>query len=230
MQPSTGVAISVIVPLLNERRVLRQLIAELQQHRQNGCEVILVDGGSHDGSTELARAAGLAVLTSEPGRARQMNTGARRARGDILLFLHADTRLPGGAITLIRRALADESRTWGFFAVQIEGSSRLLRLVAFLMNQRSRLTGIATGDQAIFVRRTTFERLSGFPEQPLMEDVEISRRLKRTARPVCLRARVSTSGRRWETRGILKTILLMWTLRFAYWVGARPETLARLYR
>ena len=230
MQPSTGGTISVIVPLLNERRVLQQLIAELRQHRQNGCEVILVDGGSHDGSTELARAAGLAVLTSEPERARQMNTGARRARGDILLFLHADTRLPDGAIKLIRRALADKSRTWGFFAVQIEGSSRLLRLVAFLMNQRSRLTGIATGDQAIFVRRTTFERLSGFPEQPLMEDVEISRRLKRTARPVCLRERVSTSGRRWETRGILRTILLMWTLRFAYWAGARPETLAKLYR
>lgn len=229
-RPSTDGAISIIVPVLNERQVLPRLLAQLESHSREGCQVLLVDGGSQDGSANFAREAGFAVLASEPGRARQMNTGARAARGDVLLFLHADTRLPDGALRLIRRALADESRTWGFFAVQIEGSSHLLRLVAFLMNHRSRLTGIATGDQAMFVRRTTFERLAGFPQQSLMEDVEISRRLKRTARPVCLRARVSTSGRRWETRGIWRTIILMWTLRFAYSVGVGPETLARLYR
>lgn len=232
-QPDESVAldaISVIIPMLNERGVLPQLLAELERHRRSGCEVIVVDGGSRDGSAELAREAGFTVASSQPGRARQMNTGARCARGDVLLFQHADTRVPDGAIGLIRGALTDESRTWGFFAVRIEGSSHLLRLVAFLMNQRSRLTGIATGDQAIFVRRTTFERLAGFPEQPLMEDVEMSRRLKRTARPVCLRTDVATSGRRWEKRGIWRTIILMWTLRLAYRVGVRPETLAKLYR
>jgi rSAM/selenodomain-associated transferase 2 len=222
--------ISIIVPILNERAILPQLLVELERHQRSGCEVILVDGGSHDGSPELARESGFAALTSPPGRARQMNTGARCAHGDVLLFLHADTRLPAEAVAFIRRAFADESRTWGFFAVQIEGSSPLLRAIAFLINHRSRLTSIATGDQAIFVRRTAFERLAGFPEQPLMEDVELSRRLKRTARPICMRARVATSGRRWEARGIWRTIILMWTLRFAYWVGVRAENLAKLYR
>ena len=222
--------ISIIVPILNERRILPQLLAELEKHRGSGCEVILVDGGSQDGSAELARASAIAVLLSEPGRARQMNTGAAGASGDVLLFLHADTRLPAEAPALIRRAFTDDSRTWGFFAVQIEGSSPLLRVVGALMNLRSRLTRIATGDQAIFVRRTTFESLKGFPEQPLLEDVEICRRLKRIVRPVCLRARVVTSGRRWESRGILRTIILMWTLRLGYWAGVRPATLARRYR
>lgn len=222
--------ISVVVPILNERHILPQLLSELDKHRRSGCEVILVDGGSRDGSAEFARESGFAVITSRPGRARQMNTGARCARGDVLLFLHADTRLPPEAVALIHRGFADECRTWGFFAVQIEGASPLLRVIAFLMSHRSRLTSIATGDQAIFVRRTTFERLTGFPEQPLMEDVEISRRLKRTAHPVFLRARVETSGRRWESRGIWRTIILMWTLRFGYWIGVSSENLAKLYR
>lgn len=222
--------VSIIVPILNERRILPQLLTELEKHRGSDCEVILVDGGSNDGSAEFAREWKFNVLTTQAGRARQMNAGARGARGDVLLFLHADTRMPPDAVILIRRAFTDESRTWGFFGVQIEGVSPLLSVIAFLMNHRSRLTSIATGDQAIFVRRTTFEHLRGFPEQPLMEDVEMSRRLKRTARPVCLSVRVATSGRRWEARGIWRTIILMWTLRFGYWVGVRSESLARLYR
>lgn len=222
--------ISIIVPMLNERHVLPQRLTELKKHRRCGCEVILVDGGSQDGSVELARESGFEVLSSPPGRARQMNAGARSARGDVLLFLHADTGLPAAAVMLIRRAFADESRTWGFFAIQIEGRSPLLRVIAFLVSHRSRLSGIATGDQGIFVRRKIFERLNGFPEQPLMEDIEMSRRLKRSARPIYLPARVITSGRRWESRGIGRTIALMWALRFGYWIGVPPESLAKRYR
>lgn len=222
--------VSIVVPMLNECQVLPQLLEHLQPYRRADCEVLFVDGGSRDGSAELARRAGFAVASSPPGRARQMNAGARLVHRELLLFLHADTRLPAGADTLVREALSDEVRTWGFFQVQIAGRSRVLCLVAFLMNHRSRLTGIATGDQAIFVRRSIFERVGGFPEQPLMEDIELSKRLKRTARPVCVGVRATTSGRRWESRGVLRTIVLMWALRLAYWLGVRPEILARRYR
>ena len=192
--------------------------------------MLIIDGGSQDGSDDCARRAGFSVTASAAGRARQMNAGARLARGELLVFLHADTRLPADADRLVREALSHASRTWGFFAVRIEAGSPVLRLVAFLMNHRSRLTGIATGDQAIFVRRSVFERVGGFPDQPLMEDVELSKRLKCTARPVCVRLPVATSSRRWESRGVLRTIVLMWALRLAYSLGARPQTLARWYR
>jgi rSAM/selenodomain-associated transferase 2 len=216
--------------MLNERQVLPRLLEHLQPIRREGCQVLIIDGGSEDGSAELARRAGLVVAGSIPGRACQLNAGARLASGELLLFLHADTRLPAGADALVREALANEVNTWGFFQVRIEGRSPWLHLVAFLMNLRSRLTGIATGDQAIFVRRSVFERVGGFPEQPLMEDIELSKRLKRTARPVCVGPHATTSGRRWESRGVLRTIVLMWALRLAYWLGARPESLARRYR
>ena len=158
-----------------------------------------------------------------------MNTGALQATGDVLLFLHADTLLPPDADRLICQALA-AGKAWGRFDVRIDGRPRLLRVIAWLMNVRSRWTGIATGDQAIFMTRAAFDAVGGFPVQPLMEDIEMSRRLLRLSRPACLRAHVLTSGRRWESGGVWWTILLMWRLRFAYWRGVAPERLAALYR
>jgi len=225
-----GVSISIVVPMLNEVHALTDLLPDLQSLRRNGCEVLLVDGGSEDASVVMAERAGFTVLKSPRGRARQMNAGARAARGKLLLFLHADTRPPADAHALIREALSDRSRVWGFFKVRIEGRPRMLRVVSFFTNLRSRLTGIATGDQAHFMERSAFERVGGFPDQPLMEDVELSRRLKRVTPPVCVDASVTTSGRRWESRGVWRTIFLMWRLRLAYWLGAHPENLAKAYR
>lgn len=225
-----GASISIIVPMLNERAALPDLLTHLDALHRHDCEVLLVDGGSDDGSTEWATAHGYPVMRSERGRARQMNAGARAAKGDILLFLHADTRLPGEALRWVEQALSPADAVWGRFDVRITGRSPPLKMVATLMNWRSRLTGIATGDQAIFVRRTTFAAVGGFPDQPLMEDIELSRRLKAVAAPNCIKARAVTSGRRWEANGVWRTILLMWSLRFAYWRGASVETLAARYR
>lgn len=219
--------LSVIIPALNEATTLPATLAGLPP--QDGrWELILVDGGSHDGTVALAWGAGIRVLTADRGRARQMNAGAALARGDSLLFLHADTRLPPQALPAVVRAL--ERHHWGRFDLNIDGRPPLLRVIALFINLRSRLSGIATGDQAIFVRRECFERVGGFPDQPLMEDIELSKRLKRLSAPACLRLRACTSGRRWEERGIWRTIWLMWRLRFAYWRGTDPEELARAYR
>jgi rSAM/selenodomain-associated transferase 2 len=186
--------------------------------------VIVADGGSSDGTVELAAPLCDRVLTAPRGRALQMNAGARPARGDALLFLHADSVLPARADELVCGAL--EARVWGRFDVVIEGRAPLLGLIGCAMNVRSRLSGIATGDQAIFVRREAFP---GFPEIALMEDIEFSRRMKRLGPPACLRAKVRTSGRRWESRGVLRTVALMWRLRLAYFLGAHPDELARRY-
>ncbi len=222
--------LSVIIPVLDEAETLPQTLGTLQALRREGNEVIVVDGGSRDGSAELA--AGLAdqVLLAPRGRALQMNAGARRARGECLLFLHADTLLPAGAAEMIAAGLAATGRAWGRFDVRLSGRPWPLRLVEALMNLRSRLTGIATGDQALFVRRAAFERLGGFPEIPLMEDIALCKRLKRISPPLCLRQRVITSSRRWESNGIWRTIALMWRLRLAYFLGADPAELARRYR
>lgn len=222
--------LSIIVPMLNEAVALPAMLAQLAHWRTRGCEVVLVDGGSTDGSAALAGIAGFTVVEAERGRARQMNAGVVAARGEVLLFLHADTQLPADADAAVRVALADTRREWGRFDVRISGRSPLLRVVAALMNLRSRLTGIATGDQAIFVRRDAFAAVGGFPLQPLMEDIEISRRLRCRSRPVCLRQRATTSGRRWEQRGVWRTIWLMWRLRWAYWRGVPAEVLAEAYR
>ena len=219
--------LSIILPTLDEAEGITACLAPLQGLRQAGHQVVVVDGGSRDGTPGLAAPLADRVLAAPRGRARQMNAGAARAEGDAFLFLHADTRLPEAAAARIAAALVDH--VWGRFDVRIEGRPALLRLVAALMNLRSRLTGIATGDQAIFVRRTVFEALGGFPDQPLMEDIELSRRLKRFGRPACLSARVRTSGRRWERHGVWRTILLMWRLRFDYWRGVPAERLARRY-
>lgn len=222
--------LSIIVPMLNEAVALPAMLAQLAHWRTRGCEVVLVDGGSTDGSAALAGIAGFTVVEAERGRARQMNAGVVAARGEVLLFLHADTQLPADADAAVRVALADTRREWGRFDVRISGRSPLLRVVAALMNLRSRLTGIATGDQAIFVRRDAFAAVGGFPLQPLMEDIEISRRLRCRSRPVCLRQRATTSGRRWEQRGVWRTVWLMWWLRWAYWRGVPAEVLAEAYR
>ena len=187
--------------------------------------MILVDGGSADGTLQIGAPLCDRALSSPRGRAAQMNAGARDARGDVLLFLHADTRLPPEAEKEIMEGLINHA--WGRFDVTIDGRHRLLPVIAAAINLRSRLTGIATGDQAIFVRRDAF---GGFPEIALMEDVAFSRAMKRRGRPACLRSRVVTSGRRWESHGVLRTVALMWRLRLAYFLGARPDVLARRYR
>jgi rSAM/selenodomain-associated transferase 2 len=222
--------LSIVMPVLNEAPHIVATLQALRGARAEGVEVIVVDGGSADTTDLQARPWADQVLTGPRGRAKQMNFGATHARAEVLLFLHADTRLPADALARIDAALADARKAWGRFDVRITGRSSVLRLVAAMMNLRSRLTGIATGDQAIFVRRDAFVRVGGFPEQPLMEDIEISRRLRKLSRPACLHARVTTSGRRWERDGVWRTIALMWRLRLLYWVGVRPERLARMYR
>jgi rSAM/selenodomain-associated transferase 2 len=221
--------LSIVMPTLNEAAVLGDQLAALQPLRRRGHELIVVDGGSADGTAALASGYADAVLDAPRGRASQMNAGAAVARGQVLLFLHADTRLPALADAAILRAVAAR-RAWGRFDVNITGRARMLRVVAALMNLRSRLTGIATGDQAMFVTREAFACAGGFPAQPLMEDIELSRRLKRVGRPACLRERVCTSGRRWERRGVWRTIFLMWQLRWRYWRGEPAARLAEAYR
>ncbi len=221
--------LSIIIPMLNEAAQLPELFAHLLPFQRAGCEIVFADGGSTDGSARLAEIAGFAVVNAQRGRARQMNAGVAAVGGDVLLFLHADTRLPEGAEQHIEQALSGV-HGWGRFDVCITGRPFMLRVIGQLMNWRSRLTGIATGDQAIFVRRIVFERVRGYPDQPLMEDVELSKRLKQISRPACIAQCVSTSGRRWEERGVWRTILLMWRLRWAYWRGADAGELARRYR
>jgi rSAM/selenodomain-associated transferase 2 len=220
--------LSVIIPALDEAETLPATLAALQPLRSRDHEVIVVDGGSLDATREIARAGADRVLDAQRGRARQMNAGARAAAGDVLVFLHADTLSPPDADECIRRAL-DAGRAWGRFDVRIAGANRALGIVAWLMNLRSRATGIATGDQAMFVRRGAFEQAGGFPEIALMEDIALSRALKRVSRPACLRERVTTSGRRWEEGGIARTVALMWWLRLRFFLGAEPARLARSY-
>lgn len=219
--------LSIILPVLDEAAGIAASLDALRPLRAAGHEVIVVDGGSRDGTVALAAPRADRVIAAPRGRARQMNAGAVAAQGDALLFLHADTRLPEGAATVIADALARHD--WGRFDVRIEGRPATLRGVAALMNLRSRATGIATGDQAMFVTRAAFDATGGFPDQPLMEDIELSKRLKCLGAPACLRARVTTSGRRWERHGIWRTILLMWRLRFAYWRGVPAERLVARY-
>jgi rSAM/selenodomain-associated transferase 2 len=220
------VKLSIIVPAWNEAQGIAATLQALAPLRARGHEVIVVDGGSGDRTPQIATQLADRVLETPRGRARQMNAGASVALGDAFLFLHADTRLPPHADRRIEQALA--LRSWGRFDVRIEGGA-LLAIVAFCMNWRSRLSGIATGDQAIFVRRQAFESIGGFPDLPLMEDVEASARLKRISPPACLRERAVTSGRRWRRHGVLRTVWLMWRLRLAYFLGARPDELARKY-
>jgi rSAM/selenodomain-associated transferase 2 len=220
--------LSLILPVLNEATTVVAQLTKLQVLRARGAELLVVDGGSNDGTVVLAAAGADRLLDAPRGRALQMNAGARASRGEVLLFVHADTTLPPDADALIGAAIAGGA-VWGRFDVSIDGRHPLLPLVAAMMNWRSRLTGIATGDQAMFVRRDAFLAVGAFPEVALMEDIALSRRLKAVARPACLRARVRTSGRRWEQHGVLRTIVLMWRLRASYFFGADPQQLAVRY-
>ncbi len=227
---TTRPALSIVMPVLNEAAGMGVTLQALAPLRARGVQLVVADGGSSDATVALAQAAGATVVTAPRGRALQMNAGAQQADGQALVFLHADTLLPENADQLIAQALADGQAVWGRFDVHIIGQPRMLRVVAAFMNARSRWSGMATGDQTMFMTRAAFDAVGGFPTQPLMEDIEISKRLRQLSHPACLRAKVRTSGRRWETRGVWRTVLLMWRLRFAYWRGVAPEHLAELYK
>ncbi len=226
---TTPPTLAVVIPVLNEGATLAARLAALRDLRARGVQIIVVDGGSRDDSVAIAEDHADRVLTAPAGRASQMNAGAAACVSDLLLFLHADTLLPDRADDLVHQALVD-GRVWGRFDVRFDADRALLRTVAAMMNRRSRLTGICTGDQAMFMRRAAFDAVDGFPPLALMEDIELSRRLKRLSRPACLRARVLTSARRWQQHGAWRTIALMWWLRAAYFFGVDPVRLQRWYR
>ena len=220
--------LSIIMPVLDEAPHIVERLVHLQTLREQGVELIVVDGGSADGTAELCGALANRVLLSARGRATQMNTGAAASRGRVLLFLHADTRLPDLALQAVLTAIAGGA-SWGRFDVRIDSGHLVLRIVEAMMNWRSRLTGIATGDQAIFVLREIFTSVGAYPDLPLMEDIALCSALKHVAQPACLRETVVTSARHWEKHGVLRTILLMWRLRAAFFFGADPQQLALRY-
>ncbi|MEN8169608.1 MAG: TIGR04283 family arsenosugar biosynthesis glycosyltransferase [Pseudomonadota bacterium] len=221
-------SVSIVIPALNEESSLRSLLPGLASDN-HVVEVIVADGGSSDATPAIVTEFGAKLVQANQGRARQMNAGAAAATGNILFFLHADTELPTYAFQLIEDAIANGA-LWGRFDLRLSSSHWLLRIVERMINWRSYLNGIATGDQGIFLRRDLFESLGGYADIPLMEDVELSKRLKRQARPCCIHQPLITSSRRWEQFGILRTIVLMWQMRLAYFLGVSPESLARRYR
>jgi rSAM/selenodomain-associated transferase 2 len=220
-------ALCIIVPVLDEAEHLERALHDLQRFRERGARIVVVDGGSRDDTLAIARAHADLALVAPRGRAAQMNAGAAACPADVLLFLHADTRLPDNADMLVHEAA--RTNAWGRFDVRIDSTRPLLRIVSWAMNLRSRLSRVATGDQAMFVRCESFEAAGGFPDIALMEDIALSRTLRRLAPPACLRARVTTSARRWERHGVWRTIVMMWRLRAAYFLGADPARLALRY-
>ena len=222
--------ISIVIPVLNEAANMVALLTPMQPLRRRGYEIVVVDGGSGDETVRLARPLSDKLVVSARGRSRQMNVGAAHARGDVLWFVHADSRLNPQLPAQLEAAL-NAGHCWGRFNVRLSGRGMALRLIAWSMNQRSCLSGIATGDQGIFVERRAFQAIGGFPDIPLMEDIVLSRRLKRLARPACLPGPLIASSRRWERHGVWRTVLLMWRLRLAFFLGADPHRLhARYYR
>ncbi|MDO9214720.1 MAG: TIGR04283 family arsenosugar biosynthesis glycosyltransferase [Methylococcales bacterium] len=215
---------SIIIPALNEEQGIKECLLALQHYRDQA-EIILVDGGSHDQTISIATPLVNKILKSDQGRAKQMNSGANAANGDILIFLHADTYLPDHALTLINNGV-----TWGRFDIRLTGTHWMLAIIAFMMNWRSRLTGIATGDQVIFVTKAAFNAVNGYQNIALMEDISLCHALKKLSPPLCLRAKVHSSARRWQEFGVFKIILLMWSLRLGYFFGENPAVLARLYK
>ena len=220
--------LSIIIPTLNEADIVAGALTRLQSLRSDNIELIIADGGSTDNTVALAEPLVDQVWFSDPGRARQMNSGAMIASGDYLLFLHIDTQLPEDFADVWQR-IQQYQPLWGFFKVKLSGSPSLLRMVEAFMNLRSRITSIATGDQCIYVRCELFERLEGFADIPLMEDVELSARLRRHKRARWIEQSVITSSRRWEKQGVWKTVWLMWRLRLSYFFGADPKQLAHRY-
>jgi rSAM/selenodomain-associated transferase 2 len=222
---------SIIIPTLNEAKNIKSCLLALQALKNSSiaCEIIIVDGGSTDNTLAIAGPLADKVITSTQGRARQMNKGAKKAAGKILLFLHADTFLPDNALEIINLSLSQTTGSWGRFDIQLKGEPFLLKIISTLMNWRSRLTGIATGDQVIFVNKDLFNQVKGYPEIPLMEDIRLCTQLKKITPPICLKQKVTSSGRRWEQFGVIKTLLLMWSLRLRYFFGENPELLSILY-
>ena len=220
--------ISIIIPVLNEEQSIKALLQQLQTLRTQGHEVIVVDGGSSDETLSISKTLSDKVIISKAGRALQMNNGAMNANGNILWFLHADTLIPDNAVEKIQQALNEKE--WGRFNIKLSGSNILFRLIESMINIRSCLTGIATGDQGIFVKKSLFESVGCYSILPLMEDVELSKKLKRKSRPACIKESLITSSRRWEKKGIISTVLLMWRLRFLYWLGVNATTLAKQYK
>ena len=221
--------LSIIIPVLNEAGRIAVALIALQPLRERGAEILVVDGGSTDGTAEIAARGADHVITAQRGRASQQNAGAQQALGDTFLFLHSDTQLPLDADGLIADTLNDGAVLWGRFDVRFDTDQTTLRVVATMMNARSRLTGIATGDQCLFVRRSAFEAVGGFPALALMEDIALSTLLRRQSTPACLRNKVTTSARRWQKNGVWRTIFSMWWLRLAYALGVSPARLARWY-
>ena len=220
--------VSIIIPVLNEENSIKELLQQLQPYRNQGHEVIVVDGGSEDNTVSISESLADKVIQSPPGRAVQMNKGATQAKFDSLWFLHADTLVLNNAVEKIERAL--NTNNWGRFNIKLSGKNILFRVIETMINIRSRLTGIATGDQGIFVNRKLFDSVDGYYEIPLMEDVDLSKKLKMLSKPVCLKERLTTSSRRWEKNGILTTVMLMWKIRFLYWLGVSAERLALQYK
>ena len=221
--------LSIVIPVLNEAAGIAHFLHSLQPLRHAGHELIVVDGGSSDATLQHAAPLADRIIRSPRGRAQQMNAGAAVASGEVILFLHADSIFPVGGAAAIAEALGASGRGWGRFNIRLTGDRFLFRTIEWFMNMRSRLTGIATGDQGIFVERQFFESIGGFPAIPLMEDIALSARLKRIERPICLNTTITTSSRRWEQHGAWRTIWLMWRLRYAYWRGADPSVLAQRY-
>jgi len=221
--------ISVIIPALNEAGNIVRTLDSLQPMRRRGHEIIVVDGGSDDETLAISRPLTDQLVEATRGRANQMRAGAAVASGAVIWFLHADTVPPGSADRLILNELVQPDSRWGFFNVLFPGDSLMLKVVALLMNLRARITGIATGDQGIFITRVLYEKIGGIPAIPLMEDIALSRTLKRYERPAVIREKLVSSPRRWEKHGVTKTILMMWGLRLAYFIGVDPARLAKYY-
>lgn len=225
--------LSIIVPVYNERDNISCFSEQLSRYAQQVTEVIVVDGGSTDGTVEaleelLGNNSNIMIDSASQGRASQMNAGASLARARYLMFLHADTTLPTGVFDELETVFGHDG-IWGRFDVKLNNTRTAYRVISWFINKRSSLTGIATGDQAMFVKRSVFVQVGGFPNQLLMEDIALSKTLKSLAQPWCSKLKVITSARKWETCGVIRTVILMWRIRAAYYFGASPKSLHKRY-